>query len=332
MIAQLDFDYIKLRPYKLYNRMVSYIFFEGRPLTTKGQFINPFLFFLFDLEKRVTVKNKVIKPIFIIGTGRSGTTVLGTVLSMHRDVGFLNEPKALWHSAYKHEDIIGSYTQGPASYRLDKSDVTSEVIKSMHRLYGWYLNISRCKRIVDKYPELIFRVEFVRELFPDAKFIFLVRNGWDTCHSIDAWSQRLGSNDGQETHDWWGVNSRKWRLLVNQILVEDPDLVNHLSVITQFKKHTDMAAIEWILTMREGLRLTKKLPEVVYTVKYEDLAVSPRQTLRNIAQFCELDDDKTFFEYGDKILRPVKSKEPYELHPAIESTFKDVMISLGYTS
>ena len=107
MVAQLDRLYVSTRPTKAYSRLVSYLLFEGRPLTTKGQWINPLVAAHFGLEKRLPQFRQVKQPVFILGTGRSGTTILGLILSLHRDVGFLNEPKALWHSVNPADDLIG---------------------------------------------------------------------------------------------------------------------------------------------------------------------------------------------------------------------------------
>lgn len=331
MVAQIDGDYVRMRPGKLYSRLVSYGLFEGRPLTTKGRWINPLVFGLFELEKRIPVMRPVKEPVFILGTGRSGTTILGIVLSMHRDVGFLNEPKALWHSAYDAEDLIGSYSRGPARYRLDTSDATTPVIQSMHRLFSAYLLSSGSRRVVDKYPELIFRVPFVRAIFPDAKFLFLVRNGWDTCHSIEHWSERLGEQQRNgEVHDWWGVNNRKWKLLTEQLVPQDEDLAPHAGVIQGFKRHTDMAAVEWILTMREGLRLRARYPECVHAVMYEELVNRPAEALTALRTFCNLGEDATFDEYAQRVLRPAPRKASFELHPCIRHAFDSTMRMLNY--
>ncbi len=126
--------------------------------------------------KKFPQLKRVEKPVFVLGTGRSGTTILGIILSMHKDVGFLNEPKALWHSIYSDEDLIGSYSLGNASYRLGSEKITPEIKKQAHRLYGAYLRATFSSRAVDKYPELIFRIPFVLDIFPDAKFLFLLES------------------------------------------------------------------------------------------------------------------------------------------------------------
>lgn len=330
MIAQLDPIYIKARYSKVFSRLLSYGLFEGRPVTTRGRWINPVVFALFALERRLPQLKQVEQPIFILGTGRSGTTVLGLVLSMHRQVGFLNEPKALWHMIHPEEDIIGNYSRGAARYRLTAADATAAVCQTAQRLFGVYLAMTFSQRIVDKYPELIFRVPFVRAIFPDAHFLFLVRNGWDTCHSIAGWSAQFGRKQHTEQHDWWGVNRRKWHLLVEQVVAYDDILGRQVDVIKRFERHIDLAAVEWIVTMREGLRLMQELPHCVHMLRYEDLTASPEAVLADIWHVCALPPDAKALYYAQEILHPVPSKAPLALSPSIRPAFEETMSALGY--
>ena len=333
MIAQINPLYIKTRPLKVLTRLMSYAFFEGRPVTTKGRWINPLVF---SILRRVTANNyrykPVKKPIFILGTGRSGTTILGIVLSMHREVGYLNEPKAMWHLIYPHEDIIGNYSQAAAKYRLTSEDVTDEMRQCAARLFGAYLTATRSERLVDKYPELIFRIDFVRALFPDARFIFLVRNGWDTCRSIATWSENLGVQVNSEKHDWWGVEDRKWKLLVEQLVETEPAFSEIANEIKHFERHLDRAAIEWIITMREGLGLMQTSSDCMHLIRFEDLTLAPDKTLGALCDFCELPTDSTFREYARQTLHPVPARKPFDVHPKIAPIFRDTMEKLGYNA
>src|SRR5690348_18429056 len=92
------------------------------------------------------------------------------------------------------------------------------------RIYSWAMRWGMASRVVDKYPELIFRVPFVLGLFPRARFVGILRNGVDTCVSVADWSKRKGQTRGGEVHDWWGRDGRKWRLLVDQIVPDHADL------------------------------------------------------------------------------------------------------------
>ena len=331
MIAQLNPNYIKTRPLKALTRFMSYALFEGRPVTTKGRWINPLVFsFLKTVSKNKKRYKPVEKPIFILGTGRSGTTILGIVLSMHRQVGYLNEPKALWHLIHPHEDIIGSYSRSDAKYRLTAEDAIDEMRQRAAQMFGAYLTATRSKRLVDKYPELIFRVDFVRALFPDARFIFLVRNGWDTCHSIANWSERLGVQVSGEKHDWWGVNDRKWRLIVEQLVKTDSVFAEIADEIKRFQRHLDRATIEWTLTMQEGLRLLHESPDCIHLVRFEDLTTEPDATLAELCNFCELPADNTFREYARQTLHPVPARKSFDVHPKIAPIFHDMMRELRY--
>lgn len=333
MIAQIDPLYIRTRPTKVLTRLMSYAFFEGRPVTTKGRWINPLVF---SILKTVATNNSkykpVEKPIFILGTGRSGTTILGIVLSMHREVGYLNEPKAMWHLIHPYEDVIGNYSQADAKYRLTAEDATDEMHQRASQMFGAYLTATRSQRLVDKYPELIFRVGFVRALFPDARFIFLVRNGWDTCHSIATWSERLGVQVNDQKHDWWGVDDRKWRLLVEQLVKADPALSEGTDEIKHFERHLDRAAVEWLVTMREGIRLMQASSDCIHLVRFEDLTLEPDKTLAELCDFCELSTDDTFSEYARQTLHPVPARQSFDVHPKIVHIFRDTMEKLGYNA
>ncbi|PKO87646.1 MAG: sulfotransferase [Betaproteobacteria bacterium HGW-Betaproteobacteria-10] len=313
MVAQIDRHYFATRPLRLWSRLLAYGLFEGRPLTTRGRWINPLIFAHCRLSALMPQMKRVNAPIFILGTGRSGTTILGVVLSMHRDIGFLNEPKALWHAAHGGEDLIGSYDRGEARYRLGGDDASVEVQRKMHHSFGLYLRLSGARRLLDKYPELIFRVPFVREIFPDARFLFLSRDGWDTCGSIGQWSQRLGTEVSGERHDWWGADRRKWRLLVEQIVPEHADLAPYAMTLDALDDQRAMAALEWIVSTREGLRLASEDPTKVLHVPYEDLCQDPELVARQIETFASLPDDPVFRRYATEKLAAPRSHSQFDL-------------------
>lgn len=306
--------------------------FEGRPFTTRGRWINPIVFWHFALEKRLPQFKVVERPVLIIGTGRSGTTVLGMVLSMHREVGFLNEPKALWHAVHSGEDLIGSYGRDEAHYRLGAEDATFEVRRNAQRLFGAYLATAFSKRLVIKYPEMIFRLPFVQAIFPDARFILVVRSGWDTIQSVAEWQKSLRQRRTDDRHDWWGVDRRKWKLLVEQVLPEHADLAPLAGSMSDWTSELAMAAVEWIVTMREGLKLLERYPEVVLRVDYERLCAEPREVLENVAGFLGLSSgDEAYLRYGAQTLRPVQLRPPCHIPDILHGSFNETMRRLGYS-
>lgn len=330
MIAQLDKEQVRLRPFRAATRIISHVLLQGRPLTTKGRWLNHLLLLQFAILKKLPKVKTVKKPIFILGIGRSGTTILGKILALHPYLCFLNEPKAMWHSIYSAEDLIGSYSRGPVTYRLSEQDAVQETIDAAHNLYSYALAITHSQRILDKYPELIFRIPFIKAIFPDAKLLFLVRNGWDTIQSITTWSQNKGVNVNGEQHDWWGANQRKWNTLIHDIVATNSQLAKDLDSIKNFTQQSDMAAIEWIVTMREGLNYLKSNPHDMLKIHYEQFVTEPKNSLIQIFDFCELPQDQILLDYAQRklIFRP--AKEPFPLHPAIVTHFQTVMDQLGY--
>jgi hypothetical protein len=184
-------------------------------------------------------------------------------------------------------------------------------------------------RVVDKYPELVFRVDFVRALFPDARFVAILRDGVDTCSSVTGWSQRKGRQVKGETHDWWGRNGRKWRLIVDELLPEHRDLAHLGDVLRDAPDHRDRAAVEWILSMREA-RAAAARHEAVMSIKYEDLCAAPTEVLERLQDHCGLRRDPVFADYAAEVLSAADAYEPLELLPELIPAFVGELNAMGY--
>lgn len=330
MIAQLDLNFIRARPWKIWSRLVAYLLFEGRPLTTRGRWINPIVFAGHKLWAILPFRHREIAPIFILGTGRSGTTVLGTILGFHREVGYLNEPKALWHAALGDDDLVGSFCKTPGRYKMERSDADPGKVRRLHNSYRAFLNLTHSNRVVDKYPELIFRNCLLDAAFPGACKIVLLRNGADTIRSIQTWSEKHVKTSFKCKSDWWGQDQQKWHLLVRQLVLTDPYFGLQGKEISKFRNQVDMAAVEWIVTMREAVRLRNAAKPGMIFVRYEDLVAQPRETLSEIVRFSGLGHDEKMLDYGVTILKQRSAFPVPSLDPVIAPLFCDTMKLLGY--
>lgn len=324
MIAQVDLEYLKRRPISALRRIVTRLCFEGRPLTTSHRWLNSIVFAHFAIEKHLSFWKSIKQPVFIVGSGRSGSTILATLLSFHPHVGLLNEPKAIWHTIHNYEDVNGNYTTTiPGRYRLYASDASQTVKQTAHRLFGAYATLTGSKRIVDKNSEMIFCIPFVQAIFPDAKFIFLVRNDWDTIHSIESWSLREAVHVNGQIHDWWGRNRRKWLIMVNELVNNNPLFVGKEAKIRDFIRPIDMAAVEWIVTMQAGIERYKQHPNNIYLLHFEDLIKNPNHSLAQILAFCNLPQDKELIQYAQTPLSPPSPYKLVELDNVIADLFRD---------
>jgi hypothetical protein len=328
MIAQLNRSYITANPAKVWPRLLSYFFFEGRPATTKGRWFNPVTFRSLRNAALCEAMPESESPIFITGTGRSGSTILGLVLSSHPDTGFLNEPKALWFLANPKDDIIGSYSNGPANYMMNAGDATPEIAAAVKAMYSCYLKRSGTKRIIDKFPEMIFRIEYLNKIFSDPKYIFLHRNAKETIASTAIWSD--SHRQPNQNEDWWGVEKRKWKLLTQQVVPGDELLSPFRDVISGFTSQSDMAAVEWIVTMNRGLKMQQAFPDKVLPVKYEDLARDQEATLKRICEFTGLSADKKLISFGVQTIKPSLNGHRIEIHPVLHEPVAVLSEKLGY--
>ncbi len=244
---------------------------------------------------------RVDRPVFIVGMGRSGTTLLGQVLAAHPAIGFLNEPKAMWHCIRPDEDVIGSYAPiGTGRLYLDAGDAAPAVVERAHALFARYLRMSRSRRVVDKYPELIFRTGFVRAIFPDARFLIAIRSPGRVLPSVATWSdshERDGAN-------WWGLRDRKWEAIWREAVAGRED--NGDIAALDLGGETDdrvRAAVEWLVTARAGLELARRDP-LSMVVRYEDLVLHPRSTVARILGFCGLPGSPRTERYAEAVARP----------------------------
>jgi len=292
MVAQLDKAYRRLGATRTLRRVASWALFEGRPHTTRGQWANPAILTWLKTIKALPGQPAVDRPIFVVGLGRSGTTILGKILSAHEDVAFLNEPKAIWTLIDPATDICGDYVDSGGRFFLNASDASDEKKTIAHRLFGRYVSLLREKRLVDKYPELIFRLEFVSALFDDALFVFITRNGIDACQSISNWSTRKGAV----------ADNIKWRYLCDELIRGNTRYRDLASLDLDSLPEVDRAAIEWLITTETGLEQLENRAANVALVRYEDLVADPDRAIAELNDHCGLRASDQMVTYAREVL------------------------------
>jgi hypothetical protein len=103
-------------------------------------------------------------PVFVIGSGRSGTRALYKALSTFADV------------EAHHEYCCTHIQPVAAKYFMGRSSKV-EVLKALSRLHGAAVSLSTERLWVDTSNKLTWVVEPLTELFPTARFVNLIRDG-----------------------------------------------------------------------------------------------------------------------------------------------------------
>ncbi|RKX23893.1 MAG: hypothetical protein DRP47_12175, partial [Candidatus Zixiibacteriota bacterium] len=118
---------------------------------------------------------------FIVGSPRSGTTILQEILGIHPQIGHFYEPYYIWYFHVK--DQTTDYIPGGAISQKETKWIRNKFI-----LFGKLLGKNF---VLDKLPEHSFNLPILTKVFPNAKIIHIIRDGRDVVLSIKKeWKRR----------------------------------------------------------------------------------------------------------------------------------------------
>lgn len=125
---------------------------------------------------------------------------------MHGEITYLNEPRRLWYSAYPETDIwTRKARRRNGRLYLDRSHIDPRKTAKLRRSLYFEKRLGRGPVLIEKLPANTFRLDFLKGMFPDCRFIHIYRNGLEVAQSIE---QR--AIHGR----WFGHGQYKWHRLV----------------------------------------------------------------------------------------------------------------------
>jgi sulfotransferase family protein len=273
-------------------------------------------------------------PVIVLGAPRSGTSMLFETLARSSRLWSLTDES--------HEVLEGPYhprLRGWESNALGAGDLdpaTAECLRAEFELRAQPGMLRRAKqdrrdsgrrrrmhyalirfavrvqrrragpvRLLEKTPKNCLRIPFLRALFPDARFVFLRRDGRATISSlIEGWqageryeSYRLPEPlhiAGHEGQGWCFLLPPGWRRLAHAPLEE-------------------VCAAQWLSSSEAVLAALDALRAegCVYELAYEDLVARPRETLAPLLQFLGIPFEPAILA-GREQLRLVNVVSPPE--------------------
>lgn len=249
---------------------------------------------------------QVKMPILVIGTHRSGTTLLGRALGHHPEVAYWEEPRHVWswgHN-FRPDDL------------LTAADATPRIKSHIQRCCQRFL-ISRGKaRLADKTPSNCLRMAFVHEIFPDALFLHIFRDGRAVVHSTDTvvrtrmpdtewYARRLL---GTPVWEWPALLPRAWRTLGRRLLGADmkfwgPQPPGWRQWLKEDSRLMILAK-QWRYTIEPVLDYRSSIPPSQWLdIRYEDLVTEPAAFAGKIAQFARLTRSSEFENHLERECR-----------------------------
>ncbi|QDP00513.1 sulfotransferase family protein [Thalassotalea sp. PS06] len=235
------------------------------------------------------MQNKFSKPIIILSAPRSGSTLLFDTLSKAPDLWTIGDES---HAVIEHIPELSTVQRGFVSNALAAEDATEATKTKLLTRFQQLLrdrdgdtqaqHSQQPVRFLEKTPKNSLRVEFLKQLFPDALFIYLVRDPKENINSIiEAWlSGRFLTYPNLP-----GFNGR-WSLLLtpNWQSLKDKPLPN-------------IAANQWAISNQaivDGLKDIADERKLI--INYRQLVDTPEAVLKQICQFADLSFDHQLSE------------------------------------
>ena len=264
-------------------------------------------------------------PIFVIGCGRSGTTLLGELFAAHPAIRYLFEPYDLWAAIEPATDFLQLYSRGEHHCMLDASSVTAAARCRFRRLMSPPSGFT----LVEKSPLNALRIGYLESLAPDARFVHIVRDGVDVARSIEKMAtvtKRMAFRPPLNV--WWGVGWVKWAALKHDGRVAGyyPEEVRQLATDAQ------RGAYEWLLSVREVDAWRAQLGPRLVEIRYQDLADDPRRTLQAVMASLGLSCSDRWLEHVTAQVRPANSwhGDHFSLPDRMCTDFNSLQASFGF--
>lgn len=233
-------------------------------------------------------------PIVIIGAPRSGTNMLRDVLTTLPNFGTwpCDEINYIWRH--------GNRNSPTDEFSPDMANLT--VKKYIRNAFERICISQNINYVMEKTCANSLRVDFVDSIFPDAKYIFLIRDGRDVVSSaIKRWTAPLDIPYLLRKARYVPVSDLPY-YVVKYFYIRLQRLYSKEKRLSSWgPKYTDMAeivknkslpevcAIQWAQCVKraENSFLTIE-PERVFRLRYEDFVSDPLQQLINIADFLNI--------------------------------------------
>jgi LPS sulfotransferase NodH len=259
-------------------------------------------------------------PVFIVGCGRSGTTILGDTLAAHGSVTYLNEYRQLWARAYPATDVWSERAKARGGrLALDESVCTPARNRKLAASFYCETTATGRPQLVEKLPINSFRLPFVDAVFPDALFVHLLRNGLEVARSIERMP---------DDALWYGHDDYKWKLLVEYAGAHE-----QYRDLPQFCDTTRRRGLlEWRMSVETAIDYLEGIPaERHFAVTYRELLDTPVDVIRRIEEFIGLAPSEAVHAFAEANLqRRSPVIEVTSLSDDEERLAGDLMRRLGY--
>lgn len=247
------------------------------------------------------VPQKLLPPLFITGCMRSGTTILVDELSSHPQLLKIGvELNKVW------TEIGGApmLETCPCSENLETSSIhtfnmTNYIHQFINESKGFKRHLMRTSSKIEnnlgrvfydwdnlvpmnKSPHLINKIEYVKALFPQSKFIYIIRDIYNQSASLKIHLEKLYHQKNEINYFDENSNDCWERVVVNQRKATWSDK-------NIFPESFKPIPLSWLKLNYYGLKSLKKLPKEDFVIlNYDDLLSNKSEFYEHIFAFLNL--------------------------------------------
>ncbi len=315
----------------------------------------------------VDISNITIdRPIFLIGLHRSGTTMLQDILCTHPDLAYINNAMDMYTRSFCGSEDIRKKMHLNFSmerYLKDSVEVTADSPNEGYRFWQKLLKEDPCnldyvertisdfsleelehikqsirrviwcykgqnKRFFSKNPALVPYLPLLQDIFPDAKFIHIVRDARNCSNSMVKFFDLTQKQFNQIRHKLPDITCEGK-------FIPYPRLPK-LSEYVQKYGPDDIRTTANI--WNDGISFVNQHKNRIanfYEIRYEDILANPKAEIFKIFEFCELADIKPeqerFFQKLNEVGKVNHSQiNKYGNFDTIESICQDNLLMYDY--
>ncbi|KAJ8681358.1 hypothetical protein QAD02_017145 [Eretmocerus hayati] len=217
-------------------------------------------------DQKVYPYDRNMPLIFIGGVPRSGTTLMRAMMDAHPEIRCGQETRVVPRILQMRSHWLKSERE---SVRLEEAGVSKEVMDSAIAAFCLEVIVRHgepASRLCNKDPLTLKMGSYVLELFPNAKFIFMIRDGRATVHSI----------------------------ISRKVTITGFDLSSYRQCM-----------IKWNQAISVMYKQCRELgPDKCLTVPYEQLVLHPREWMRKILDYLDVPWNESVLHHEEFIDKP----------------------------
>ena len=257
-------------------------------------------------QARLKEAPRLRQPIFMIGSPRSGTSIAVRLFARHPQVANRTEAGLIWDPEH--------YFDPEADHLWTADRVTEGHVRRLHTRFEYYRQKESKARLVNKHPRNSVRIGHIRRVFPDARFIHVIRDGRAVANSI---VNRTRREPDRHSLPFGGFcKPPGWR----NLLRKDP---------------YEQAALQWREIVHYVLTWREELDDQYHEFQYRDMCAQPREVFAAAFESAGLEVSSEILADLPDTLTNMNYKYREHLSPAQIATITQaqhgLLAQLGYT-